>query len=517
MSYALAAMRNAPPESSAALSSTAPTDEALRGQWGGFDSVSVLCLSLIALEISVLSVLRIAEADIYFHLRNAQELLTGHSFLHSDSYTFTSAGAPLVNFEWLSELPYYFAFRAWNLRGLLAVYMIALWIVFAAMYYLALRRGANSGDATMVTMAAVLLGSYSFGPRMFQFAWLCLAALLLALDHFERTGRGLWSLPLIFVLWINLHGSWVFGFVVLGIYIVSGTVQGQWNNVVARRWTPDELRKLLIACAASLVALFANPYGYKLVWYPFELLYRLSSIREVAPEWQSVDFHTFWGKLALLMLVALLLSIWFSPKPWPLRDVLLALFAVCMSLLHVRFLLFAAMVLVPILSPRLGMFAPGETQHHKPWLNLSLAVIVFGLIVWSYPRNTQLQKTIDTQFPHDALTFIQQRHITGRLLSWGGFSGYIEFFAPEVKTFADGRLDIFVYNGVLSDYLKINSIDSSFELLDKYKIDYVLYPVDRQLTYVLNHSVGWHVIYQDKVVKLFQRVPGGGGAATATP
>jgi hypothetical protein len=163
------------------------------------------------------------------------------------------------------------------------------------------------------------------------------------------------------------------------------------------------------------------------------------------------------------------------------------------------------------------MFAPGETQHHKPWLNLSLAVIVFGLIVWSYPRNTQLQKTIDTQFPHDALTFIQQRHITGRLLSWGGFSGYIEFFAPEVKTFADGRLDIFVYNGVLSDYLKINSIDSSFELLDKYKIDYVLYPVDRQLTYVLNHSVGWHVIYQDKVVKLFQRVPGGGGAATATP
>ena len=103
------------------------------------------------------------------------------------------------------------------------------------------------------------------------------------------------------------------------------------------------------------------------------------------------------------------------------------------------------------------------------------------------------------------------------MLSWGGFSGYVEFYAPAVKTFADGRLDIFVYNDVLNDYFKINSIDGSLELLDKYKIDYVLYPVDKQLTYVLDHSAGWHAIYQDKVAKLFQRVPWGGGTTATTP
>ena len=83
----------------------------------------LLWFSLVALEIWVLADGRVAEADIWFHLRNAQELLTRHSFLRTDLYTFTVAGAPLLNFEWLSELPYYFAFQAWGLRGLLAMYL----------------------------------------------------------------------------------------------------------------------------------------------------------------------------------------------------------------------------------------------------------------------------------------------------------------------------------------------------------------------------------------------------------
>jgi hypothetical protein len=45
------------------------------------------------------------------------------------------------------------------------------------------------------------------------------------------------------------------------------------------------------------------------------------------------------------------------------------------------------------------------------------------------------------------------------------------------------------------------------ELLDQYKIDYVLFPPNRRLTYVLDHSAEWRTIYEDKVVKLYQRVP----------
>ena len=498
----------------ATTSAAPPIGKALDMQRRNFFPFPVLWFSLVALEISVLADPRIAEADIWFHLRNAQELLSRHSFLRADFYTFTTAGAPLLNHEWLSELPYYFAFQAAGLRGLLAVYLVLLWLIFAGVYYLALRRGANAGDAALVTMAGVALGCYSFGPRMLHFGWLCLIVLLLLLERFQQTGKGLWVLPPLFGLWINLHGSWVFGFVVMGAYIVSGLVEGQWNNVVAERWTPVQLRKLLLAFAASAVALLANPYGYKLVWYPFDVYasYDQRAILDSVIEWQSVNFHTGWGKLVLFMIFALLGTAWFSRKPWKLCDILLATFAVWASLNHLRFLLFAAIILVPILAPRLRLFGPYDAKKDKPWLNLAITAAIVAIIVGSYPSAAQLQNNIDSQFPRDALHFIQQRQLTGRLFNWYDFGGYIEFYAPAIKTFADGRADIFMYDGVLNDYININTIERPFELLDKYKIDYVLFPVNKPLTYVLDHSPAWHMIYEDKVAKLYERVP----AATAT-
>ena len=491
----------------ATTSAAPPIGKALDMQRRNFFPFPVLWFSLVALEISVLADPRIAEADIWFHLRNAQELLSRHSFLRADFYTFTTAGAPLLNHEWLSELPYYFAFQAAGLHGLLAVYLVLLWLIFAGVYYLALRRGANAGDAALVTMAGVALGSYSFGPHVHHFGWLCLMVLFLVLERFQRTGKGLWVLPPLFAVWINLHGSWVFGFVVMGAYIVSGLVEGQWNNVVAERWTPAQFRKLLVACAASVGALFANPYGYKLVWYPFDLFLRQKANLDNVIEWQSVNFHTGWGKLAMFMLLVLLAAAWFSPKPWKLRDVLLATFAVWASLNHLRFLLFAAIILVPILAPRLQLFGPYDAKKDKPWLNLAITAAIIAMIVGSYPSAAQLQGIIDTQFPRDALRFIQQRQITNRLFSWYDFGGYIEFYAPAIKTFADGRTDIFVYNGVLNDYIKINAVENPFELLDKHKIDYVLFPVNKPLTYVLDHSPAWRAVYEDKLAKLFERVP----------
>ena len=492
---------------SATTSATAPRHKNLAAGPGNFFPFPALWFSIIALEIALLAPLRIVEADIWFHLRNAQELLTTHSFLRADQYTFTSAGAPLLNHEWLSELPYYLGFRAWGLSGLVVVYLVLLWLIFAGVYYLSLRRGANYGDAALVTMVGVALGSYDFAPRMLHFGWLCLIVMLLVLEYFQRTSKGLWLLPPLFALWINLHGSWVFGLVVMGIYIVSGLVEGEWGVVVAERWSPIQRIKLLVSFVASLVALLVNPYGYKLPEYPFDLLFRQKMNLDNMGEWRSVNFHTGWGKLALLMILALLGASWFSRKPWKLRDVLLAAFAVWASLNHLRFLLFAAIILVPILAPRLSLFAPYDAEKDKPWLNLAISAAIVAIIIGSFPRAIPLQEKIDSMFPRDALGYMQQKQITGRLFNWYDFGGYIEFYAPAIKTFCDGRTDIFVYNGVLEDYIKINSFERPLELLDKYNIHYVLFPVDHRLTYVLDHSAGWRTIYEDKVAKLYEKVP----------
>ena len=177
--------------------------------------------------------------------------------------------------------------------------------------------------------------------------------LLLVLDHFRRTGRGLWLLPPLFALWINLHGSWVFGMAVLGIVIGSGMVQGEWGLVVADRWRPGQLKSLLLAGAASFAALFVNPFGYRLVLYPYDLLIRHNDVVQGLEEWQPVNFGSINGKLALALLFLLIALPLISSKRWRLQDVLLAAFALWAALSHVRFLFFAGLVIMPIVAPRL--------------------------------------------------------------------------------------------------------------------------------------------------------------------
>jgi hypothetical protein len=83
----------------------------------------------------------------------------------------------------------------------------------------------------------------------------------------------------------------------------------------------------------------------------------------------------------------------------------------------------------------------------------------------------------------------------------------MEWYAPELKPLIDTRTDIFIYNGVFDDYLRVTANDHSFQILDSYGIDYVLMSPQRPLTYLLEHSGSWRPIYTDKVATLLERVP----------
>src|SRR5664279_121447 len=289
-------------------------------------------------------------------------LLQYHSLPRVDTYSFTAGGFPSLDFEWLSEIPFLLGFKAMGLQGILAVYFLVLVLIYIGVYYLACRAGADCKNATVATLFGIFLGVVSVGPRMLLFGWLCMVGLLIVLDRFRQTGKGLWILPPLFALWINLHGSWVFGVVVLVVTIASGLVRGEWGLVVARRWSPVELKKLLLALAASLAALFVNPFGYKLVLYPFDLLFRQKDVMQHIEEWQSVDFSTGNGRLALIIIFALLAAALFSRRRWRLVEVILMAFALWAALSHTRMLFFAGLIVAPILAPCLKLFPPYDRK-----------------------------------------------------------------------------------------------------------------------------------------------------------
>jgi hypothetical protein len=470
-------------------------------------SFPAMCMSLLVAAILGSSVKQFAEPDIWWHLRNAAYLFQHHSFPSVDTYSFSAAGSPWMNFEWLSEVPFFLGYKAIGLQGLLAVYFGLLVLIYIGVYYRSCRAGADCKDAAIATLGAICLGTVSIGPRLLLFGWLCMVGLLLVLDRFRRTGKGLWLLPPLFALWINLHGSWVFGMVVLALTIAAGLVGGDWGLVVAERWTPAELKNLLLAFAACLAALFVNPFGYRLVLYPYTLLLRQQGVMQHLVEWQSVDFSNRYGKLALIMIVALLVAALFSRHRWRLDETLLTVFALWAALSHQRFLFFAGLIMVPILAPRLKLFPPYERELDKPWLNAGIMAALVGAMIFFFPSAAELQQKVDEEYPTAALQFVQRQHINGRIFNQDWWGGYLEWNAPELKPFMDGRTDIFVFNGVFNDYLKAVLIQSSFEVLDKYKIDYVLLDPGKPPAYLLQHSPAWHPIYTDKVAVLFERTP----------
>src|SRR5215470_18720115 len=76
------------------------------------------------------------DPDIWWHMRNAQYLMQNHQLPRHDSYSFTVAGHPWINHEWLSEIPYYLAWQAGGLSGVNAVMFATICSIFLGLLYL---------------------------------------------------------------------------------------------------------------------------------------------------------------------------------------------------------------------------------------------------------------------------------------------------------------------------------------------------------------------------------------------
>jgi hypothetical protein len=472
---------------------------------GPMFSFETVCFFVIVLLLFALASKRFVEPDFWWHLRNGQAIFVQHSIPRVDTYSFGAAGSPWLDHEWLSEFLFFAGYRIGGLRGVMAVYFGLLVLIYAGVYYLACKSGADAISALLATSLAVLLGAVSIGPRPLLFGWLCLVGLLLVFHQFQRSTRSLWLLPPLFALWINLHGSWVFGMVVFGLIAASGLIEGEWGLVVARRWTPAQLKALTLAFCSSVAALFVNPFGYRLVLYPFDLLGRQQSMVLHTEEWQSVDFGKVSGKLALLTLLALLLAAVLSRRRWRLDQLLLMVFALWTGLLHVRMLFFLGLIMAPILAARLNLFPPVGSQRNRPWVNAAIVATMAAWVLWSFPAQATIQHDIDSKFPTAALAFMKGQHITGRIFNEDWWGGYMEWTMPAPKPFTDGRADIFVYNGTFDDYIRAVRISKPFDVMDKYHMQYALLEPGEPLVYVLKRDPAWREIYSDNVAVLLAR------------
>ena len=492
---------------------TAPEVTAI-SPWRRFFSFPVVLAGSLAYLVFILARRDIADPDLWWHLRNAQFLLAQHHFPVVDHYSYTAPGAPVMPFEWLSELALYAAYKLAGLSGI-------FWLVFALctaivlgvfrLSYLASRDLKNSFVAAV---GGAILAAITIGTRPLLFGWLFVVVLLLVFAE-VREGRCRWLclVPPLFTVWVNSHGSWPMGMVLFGIFIGSGLVEGSWGNACATRWSRPQLQKLLAAAGASAAAIFINPFGLSLVLYPFGAMFASGSGSGsgAAPgignitEFSSVDFHTPWGKVAMALIVGLLLVAIFSSERWRLDEIAFTLVALYYSLTYSRFLFLAGILLAPIFARRIKLMTPYERETDLPRPNAVAMAVLLALFLISMPRDKRFPGPV--QYPEGAVAYMKANGIHSHVFHDWVWGGYLIWQMPELKVFIDGRGDPYGGTGIFRDYLNAIGGVGSEDVLNKHKVDYVLMPSDSLLVELLKQNAAWTVRYHDETSVLLARTP----------
>jgi hypothetical protein len=152
------------------------------------------------------------DPDLWWHVKTGELILSTHKWATTDPYSYTSHGAPWMSCEWLGDVLLAAVYRLGGLRGLEALLVVLASAVMLALYGLATLRSGNSKAGFVAAAALLALANLSFSLRPQMLGYLFLILTLIALERFRQgKQRAVWLLPVLFLIWINTHGSWIIG------------------------------------------------------------------------------------------------------------------------------------------------------------------------------------------------------------------------------------------------------------------------------------------------------------------
>ncbi len=451
----------------------------------------------------------VADPDIGWHLRNAQILIQQHAFVRHDIYTWSLAGHAWINPEWLSEIFFYAADRLFGLRGLEVLTILLLETLLVGVCLLGWLRTRSLRPSIGASVLFILFLSVSISPRTQLFGWICLIIELVVLFQF-RAGRHhknrLWLLPPLFALWINLHGSWPIGLILLAVFIATGLATFRMGSIEAWAWAPHQRNRLLLFGALTLPALFLNPYGWRLVLYPFQIALEHKLTLASVEEWQTLDMHGFRGHAVFVIIAAYLIRRASKARTWSLNDLVALFIALFAGFTYSRFLLLSGIVLCPMIAEELGLLGEDDRSSERPVLNLAIVALVACFVMTRVPNPGILNERQNKGYPEQAVQYLRAHPPAGPMLNDFNWGGYLIWHLPTQRIFIDTRADVFEQTGLLKSYLDIISLNSPIEAFNAGELRYALFPQASPLIAALRRSPNWVIEYQDSTAVLLHRI-----------
>lgn len=483
-----------------------------------------------------------SDNDVWWHVKTGK-VIAEQGLPEYDVFSYTAADHEWHNHEWLTQLAFWYAWKAGDaagfggFRAVIAFKAFIVWLTVMAALLLAHALARNWWAALLVAVLVVAIGRRMFYVRPpIVTNLLMLGEIFLLVAVAEGWLRRRWALLLVpmIALWTNLHGGWMAGGVIFAAWGVD-QLAALLRSKLPRLPLAFPKQVLAFPMLAGMgillvLATLVNPYIYKLYLLPGRVLgdrNLVTSIGELAsPNFYYVIDFEFFAIHGMIVMALMLRN--FRPRLW---EVLIYLFFLHQAIQHVRHLSLFSIAMVPLYARVAGALLEGGARTLREWEppfklaapvrgalpGAALGALAIGTLYWvtvnpreggqmlapfsqtggvaaSYPaRNLQYLRGMGydrTRFPFEVATLIEEANLDGRMYNENYYAGYLIWrLAPEdLLVFSDPRFDIFG-GKILRAEQEISR--GRTDLLDEFHIDWLITRRSAALSLILEDDPGW--------------------------
>ncbi len=499
----------------------------------------------------------LADTDIGWHIRTGELILATHSIPRTDPFSSTMNGQTWFAWEWLYDLLLGFLYSVGGLNGVVWLSALLIGSVFSYLLGQLIERGTGLPLAIVLMLLSEAASAIHLFARPHLASWLFTLLWFTQLERWEQWDRSTqgqmprwipWFFPVSMVVWVNLHGGWLFGISLIAIYALAALVEA-WRDgdALQKIRASQRARAMTLSWIVSALATLVNPFGWRLHAHIYSYLTDRYLINHI-DEFRSPNFHG-WAERAFVIILILLLVALSSGKSRASRGklrpshLMLVLLCVYAGLFSARNLPSSSMLLVLIAGPMLWRSLVSLREKAgalrllrditSRLVNLSnrvgglelqlqghawpVAVALLGVVVMLHGGWLGKTRLVHADFdsskvPREAINFLDgyaKPPDDGATPvfstdAWGGYLIYRLY--PTRKVVMDDRHDLYGPDRV-REYLIFMQGESGWrDILRKWDFQTALLPSNSTSANLLRAlPQEWKTVYEDKVAVVLVR------------
>jgi hypothetical protein len=454
----------------------------------------------------------VADLDIWWHLKVGDWIIEHRWVPRTGIFSNTAANRPWVAYSWGYEV---LLSRSYSWFGLMGVGLFGVVLTVAVAYTVFWMLHRLSGRFWTACFLGSITGSaflFTLMPRPVFLSMVLFMITLTLILEVRRQGeiRRLYWLPLLFVVWANLHIQFIYGLFLVGLLLVVNSAQELASSKgIAPRWASGAAlpsKPLAAIFAGCMLAGCVGPYSYHL----YAVVYEYSKAQvpySMIRELQPINFRFACHYIQLLLTAAAFFAVGRQKRVDLFK---LALLSVA-SVVAYRTMRDSWFICIPAAACIADAFwNRNEVSRREKWFEKLALIAGVAILAVLFARNTDfntrgLDAAMSTQFPVRAANFLRQNPTPGPLYNAFDWGGFLIWYMPNYPVAIDGRNDLYG-DEIDLRFLKTGSGEPSYTT-DPYlnEAGTVLLQKTQPLATVLSSDPRFKIAYQDDMAIVFVR------------